>query len=165
MKTILSLTFISLFFFNVKAQNLPEFKDKPAYLDVKKEQLIELEKSQYNTMAKAKGLFKAEGGFFLKGASSNVKIEKKAELKFVVKVTPGTDPTSVFDLVQFEVRNDQRIFITTTAKSTGTSTSFEKINYSVNKIKDDYYYLIVKDLNKGEYFFGSNEFMFTFSVE
>lgn len=165
MKTVLSLAFISLFFFNVKAQSLPEFKDKPAYFDVNKKQLKELEKSQYSTMAKAKGLFKAEGGFFLKGASSNVKIEKQAELKFVVKVTPGTDPTSVFDLVQFEVRNDQRVLITTTAKSTSTSTSFEKINFSVKKIKEGYYYLIVKDLNKGEYFFGSTDFMFAFSIE
>ena len=79
---------------------MPEFNDKPAYFDTNTKQLMELEKSQYNTMAKAKGLSSAEGGFFLKEVSSSVKIAKQAELMFIVKVTPGTDPTSVFDLVQ-----------------------------------------------------------------
>ncbi|MDQ7959784.1 hypothetical protein [Flavobacterium lindanitolerans] len=48
-----------------KAQTkLPEFNDKPAYFNAATNELIELEKSQYNTMAKAKGLFSAEGGFY-----------------------------------------------------------------------------------------------------
>lgn len=165
MKTVLTVTLIFLSFLNLKAQNLPEFNDKPAYIDTKTKQLKELEKSQYSTMAKAKGLLSAEGGFFLNGASSSVKIAKQAELQFIVKVAPRTDPTSVFDLVQFEVRKDQRVFITTKAKATSSSTSFEKISYDVKKIKDGYYYLIVKTLDKGEYFFGSNDFMFAFSVE
>jgi len=165
MKTTLTFTVFILCSLNLNAQNLPEFNDKPAYIDIKTQQVEELEKSQYNTMAKAKGLFNAEAGFFLHGVSSDVKIAKKEELMFVVKVVPGTDPTSVFDLVQFEVRRDQRVFITTKAKATSTSTSFEKINYDVKKIKEGYYYLIVKTMNKGEYFFGSKDFMFAFSIE
>lgn len=165
MKHFLTIALFLLSFLSLKAQNLPEFNDKPAYVDSKTNQLIELEKSQYNTMAKAKGLFSAEGGFFLNGTSSSVKIAKQTELKFVVKVIPGTDPTSVFDLVQFEIRKNQRVFITTKAKATSTSNSFEKINYEVKKIKEGYYYLIVKNIDKGEYFFGSNDFMFAFSVE
>lgn len=165
MKIIFTLTVISLSFLGLKAQNLPEFNDKPAYFDSKTKQLMELEKSQYNTMAKAKGLFSAEGGFFLKGVSSSVKIANQAELLFVVKVAPGTDPTSVFDLVELEIRKDQRVFITTKAKATSTSTSFEKISYAVKKIKEGYYYLIVKNMKKGEYFFGSSDFMFAFSIE
>jgi len=164
--TIVTLIMLSSFF-NVKAQNtlLPEFNDKPAFYSVKDKKLVELEKSQYNTLAKAKGLFKAEGGFFLNGNSSTVKIARQAALKFVIKVTPGTDPTSVLDLVKFEVKDSERIFITTKAKATSTSTSFEKISYAVEKIKEGYYYLIVKDLDQGEYFFGSSEFMFAFGVE
>lgn len=158
-----ALTFLS--FFSLKAQNLPEFNDKPAYVDFKTKELKELEKSQYNTMAKAKGLYKAEAGFFLNGISSSVRITKQDEIKFIVKVTPGTDPTSVFDLVQFEIRKDQRVFITTKAKATSTSTSFEKISYEVKKIKEGYYYLIVKNLGAGEYFFGSSDFMFAFGIE
>lgn len=166
MKTIVTVMLILFSVLISKAQSvLPEFNDKPAYFDTKTKQLVELEKSQYNTMAKAKGLFKAEGGFFLNGSTSSVKIAKQEELKFIVKVTPGIDPTSVFDLVRFEIRKDQRVFITTKAKTTSTSTSFEKINYEVKKIKDGYYYLIVKKLDKGEYFFGSNDFMFAFSVD
>jgi hypothetical protein len=165
MKALVLLAAILFVYSNTRAQSLPEFNDKPVYVAAKTKQLIELEKSQYNTMAKAKGLSSAEGGFFLKEASSTVKIAKQAELMFVVKVTPGTDPTSVFDLVQFEVRKDQRVFITTRAKATSTSTSFEKINYEVKKIKEGYYYLLVKHINSGEYFFGSNDFMFAFSVE
>jgi len=164
--TIVTLIMLSSFF-NVKAQNtlLPEFNDKPAFYSVKDKKLVELEKSQYNTLAKAKGLFKAEGGFFLNGNTSTVKIARQAALKFVIKVTPGTDPTSVLDLVKFEVKDSKRIFITTKAKATSTSTSFEKISYAVEKIKEGYYYLIVKDLDQGEYFFGSSEFMFAFGVE
>ncbi|UPT69859.1 MAG: hypothetical protein M0D53_12030 [Flavobacterium sp. JAD_PAG50586_2] len=165
MKTIVT---IALFFFslsNIKAQSLPEFKDKPAYYDSKTKQLLELEKSQYNTMAKAKGLFTAEGGFFLNGSTSSVKISKQTELKFIVQVTPGTDPTSVFDLVQFEVRKGKRVFITTKAKATSTSSSFQKINFDVKKIKEGYYYLIVKNMEVGEYFFGSQDFMYAFSVQ
>ncbi|MDD5150462.1 MAG: hypothetical protein PHC28_08250 [Flavobacterium sp.] len=166
MKTILTTALILFSILSVKAQNnLPEFNDKPAYFDAKTKELKELEKSQYNTMAKAKGLFKAEGGFFLKGISSSVRIPKLEELKFVVKTTPGADPTSVFDLVQFEIRKDQRVFITTKAKTTSTSTSFEKINYEVKKIKEGYYYLIVKNLGKGEYFLGTSDFMFAFGID
>ena len=165
LKIIVSVALIFLSYFNLKAQNLPEFNDKPAYVDAKTNGLKELEKSQYNTMAKAKGLSKAEAGFFLKGISSPVKIAKQEEIKFVVKVTPGIDPTSVLDLVQFEIRKDQRVFITTKAKTTSTSTSFEKISYEVKKIKEGYYYLIIKNIGIGEYFFGSNDFMFAFAIE
>lgn len=165
MKTILSTALILLSFFSLKAQKLPEFNDKPAYADIKTKELKELEKSQYNTIAKAKGLSKAEAGFFLKGISSSVRITKQEEIKFVIKVNPGNDPTSVFDLGQFEIRIDQRVFITTKAKATGTSTSFEKISFEVNKIKEGYYYLFVKNLGAGEYFFGSSDFMFAFGIE
>lgn len=164
-KTIIIISLFLLSISNLVAQNLPEFNDKPALYNAKSKQIIELEKSQYNTIAKAKGLFSAEGGFFLNGATSNIKTPKQDELLFIVKVTPGTDPTSIFDLVQFEVRKNQRVFITTKAKATSTSTSFEKIGYEVKKIKEGFYYLIVNKLEKGEYFFGSNDFMFAFSVE
>ena len=162
---MLTMTLILFSIVSVEAQNLPEFNDKPAYFNVKTKTLTELEKSQYNTMAKAKGLFKAESGFFLNGTVSSVRIPKQEELKFILKTTPGNDPTSVFDLVKFEIRKEQRVFITTTAKSTSTATSFEKINYEAKKIKEGYYYLIVKNLDKGEYFFGSSGFMFAFGID
>lgn len=165
MKSLLGLLFFICISLSVQAQNLPEFNDKPAYLDPKTKQLKELEKSQYNTMAKAKGIFKAEGGFSLNGSSSSVKFPKQDELNFIAKITPGQDPTSIFDLAQFEVRKDQRVLITTLAKATSTTTSFAKINYEVKKIKEGYYYLIAKNLDKGEYFFGSKDFMFAFGVE
>lgn len=165
MKIKLTLLLSILCMLQLNAQTLPEFNNKPAYIDAKTKTLIELEKSQYNTMAKAKGLFKAEAGFFLNGPTSSVKIEKKSDLTFVVKVEPGTDPTSVFDLVQFEVRNDKRVFITSKASAAKSSNSFEKISYDVKKIKDGYYHLIAKDLKEGEYFFGASDFMYAFSVK
>lgn len=164
MKKLIILTILACLFIKANSQQLPEFNEKPTYYHVQTKTLKELEKSQYNTMAKAKGLFKAEGGFFLPGISSPVKIPKQQEIKFIVKLSPGVDPTSIFDLVSFEVRKDQRVFITTTAKATSTESSFQKINYEVKKIKEGYYYLITKDLDKGEYFFGSKDFMFAFSV-
>lgn len=164
MKKLIILIMLSSFYLVAKSQVLPEFNEKPAYYDSKSKTLKELEKSAYNTMAKAKGLFKAEGGFFLNGSSSSTKIANQSELKFIVKVTPGIDPTSIFDLVTFEVRKDQRVFITTTAKATSTESSFKKINFDVQKVNEGFYYLITKDLVKGEYFFGSKDFMFAFSV-
>ncbi|TKC06644.1 hypothetical protein FA048_15675 [Pedobacter polaris] len=165
MKNLFSFLFLLFSVLVTRAQTLPEFNEKPAYYDNKSGKLIELEKSQYNTMAKAKGLFKAEGGFVLNGISSPVKIEAQKELKFIVKVSPNTDPTSVFDLAKFTVRGNQRVFITTIAKSTSTTNSVEKIAYEVSKIKDGYYHLTVRNLANGEYFFGTKDFMFAFSVQ
>lgn len=155
---------LNLCFYSIQAQTLPEFNDKPSYFDEKTKKLIDLEKSSYQTIAKAKGIFKAEAGFFMDGTTSPVKIEGKKELKFIIKVVPGTDPTSVFDLVKFEIKKDKRVFITSKASIGKSSNSFEKINYEVKKIKEGYYYLVVKDLPKGEYFFGANDFMYAFSI-
>lgn len=166
MKTCNTILMFILTVFTMNAQQLlPEFNDKPAYLDSKEKKIIELEKSQYNILVKAKGLFKGEGGFFIEGTSSGVKIALQDELKFLVKVNQGTDPTSVLDLVAFEIRNDQRVFITTRGRALGTTSSFEKITFDVEKIKEGYYYLTVAGLEKGEYFFGSSDFMYAFSVE
>lgn len=164
MKKLLILIIIICFYSKANSQVLPEFNDKPAYFDVQTKTLIELEKSSYNTITKAKGVFKLEGGYFLNGNSSPIKITKQAQLKFIVKLSPGIDPTSVFDLVSFEVRKDQRLFITTTSKATSTKSSFKKITFELQKIKEGYYYLIITDLEKGEYFFGSKDLMFAFSV-
>lgn len=166
MKKLVTAVVGLILFLAVKAQeNLPEFNNKPAYIDSKSKQLVELEKSGYNSLAKAKGLFKAEGGYFLEGTSSSVKITQQPELKFIVKVSPGTDPSSLLDLAQFEIRKEKRVFITTTASSTSTTSTVKKISYEVKKLKEGYYYLIARNLAKGEYFFGSSESMFTFSVE
>ena len=165
MKILSNILLLLCCFTVAGAQNLPEFKEKPSYLDTKTGKLIELEKSQYNAMAKAKGLFKAEVGFVLNGASSTISILAQKELKFVVRVADGIDPTSIFDLAKFSIRGNQRIFITTVAKATSTTTSLEKIPFEVKKIKNEYYYLIVKELQSGEYFFGSKEFMFAFSIQ
>ncbi len=165
MKTTFIFLFI-LFFFNSHAQQeLPEFIEKPTYFEPQSNKLIDLEKSQYNTLTKSKGLFGAEGGFFLNGVVSKVRLQKNSTLKFIVKVNPGVDPTSILDLVQFDIQNGKRVFITTKSKGTSTSTSFEKISYAVEKIKEGYYYLIVNSIDTGEYFFGSKDFMYSFSVE
>lgn len=164
MERIFLLIFSLLSFFGVQSQQLPEFNNKPAFVDPVSKDLVELERSQYNTIAKAKGLFKAEAGFFINGSSSRVKIEKMQELIFLVKVHPGADPADIFDLVQFKVKNDKRIFMPAKAALANSSNSYEKIPYAVKKIKDGYYQLIVKNINEGEYFFGSSEFMFAFSI-
>lgn len=159
----LYILFLSLT--NLKAQiPLPEFNDKPAYFEQNKKQLVELEKSQYNTMAKAKGLFSAEAGFFLEGATSKVLIPRQTELKFIVKVVPGTDASAIFDLAQFEIRKDKRVFIASQAKIGSSSTSYQKIDFELVKIKEGFYYLVAKNLTAGQYFFGSKDAMFAFSV-
>ncbi|WP_333696528.1 hypothetical protein [Flavobacterium sp.] len=162
---IIYIVVVNLCLFSIQAQTLPEFNNKPCLFDEKTKKLIDLEKSGYQTMAKAKGIFKAEAGFFMDGITSSVKIESQKEIKFIVKVIPGTDPTSLFDLVQFEIKKDKRVFITSKASISKSSNSFEKINYEVKKIKEGYYFLIVKDLAPGEYFFGANDFMYAFSIQ
>ncbi len=64
MKTPIAIILLLIVFFNVNAQQntLPEFDNKPAYSNTKSNLLIELEKAPYNTMAKAKRLFKSAGG-------------------------------------------------------------------------------------------------------
>lgn len=167
LKKLLIILLCQSAFLNVGAQEneFPEFNNKPAYKNSKTNRFTDLEKASYNTMAKASGLFKAEGGFFLPGISSPIKIAKQEQLQFIVKVTPGTDPTSIFDLAKFDIRKDNRVYITTKAKATSTSTSTQKIMYDVKKIKEGYYLLTANNLPKGEYFFGASDFMYAFSVE
>lgn len=162
------LFFLLLSIFSINAQNktlLPEFNNKPAYFDKDHQQLIELEKSEYNTVARAKGLFSAESGYYMEGSSSNVKIKEQPELKFIIKVNEGVDPETILDLVQFDIKKGQRLFIISKAKIGSTKTTFQKIKYSIEKIKNGFYYIVVKQLPKGEYFFGTNDFMFAFSVD
>ncbi len=65
MKIFLTISALILIALSANVQAvLPEFNAKPAYVDSNKKTLVELEKSQYNILTKAKGLFKGEGGFF-----------------------------------------------------------------------------------------------------
>ena len=122
----LYILFLSLT--NLKAQiPLPEFNDKPAYFDQNKKQLVELEKSQYNTMAKAKGLFSAEAGFFLEGATSKVLIPRQTELKFIVKVVwpfeSGNDQADTYwgnRSAEFQKNNPQEKGLRVTFELTAT---------------------------------------------
>ncbi len=144
---------------------VPEFIDAPAYYDKATWNLQELERSQYNLMSKATGLIKAESGFFLNAAKSPVRLEVSDTLRFAIKVVPGTDPRTIIDLIQFDVRNDKRVFITSKAKGFSSSTSYEKISYGIHKISDGAYVLSVTGLQRGEYFFGSKDYMFAFGID
>ena len=149
-----------------KAYPVPEFNNKPAYLNAKTNSLVDLEKSSYNVFSKMTGFGVAGAGFFLEGASSPVKIAKAEELQFIVKVASGDDPTSVLDLVAFTVKKNKRLLLTSEASGwTGSSkSSYKKIPYEVKRIGQDVYLLSVKNLSSGEYFWGSSTFMFAFNV-
>lgn len=166
MKYLVFTVLLFLSFLQMKAQvSLPEFNEKPAYYDQNSKKLVELERSQYNMIAKAKGLFSAEAGFFLEGTTSDVKIKNELELQFIVKVLPGIDAAAVFDLGKFEVRKGKRVFITSVAKIASNSTSYQKIKFDVVKIKEGFYYVNVRNLSPGEYFFGSKDAMYAFAVQ
>ena len=101
----------------------------------------------------------------MEGATSKVLIPRQTELKFIVKVVPGTDASAIFDLAQFEIRKDKRVFIASQAKIGSSSTSYQKIDFELVKIKEGFYYLVAKNLTAGQYFFGSKDAMFAFSVD
>lgn len=144
---------------------IPEFNDKPAYYNASGNSLQDLERSQYNIMAKATGITKAEAGYSLKNPKSYVHIPFSDTLHFIIKVLPGADPQAVVELIPFEVRGDKRVIITSKGKLTGTTTVYEKIEYRVSKIGDGIYLLTVLNLKPGEYFFGGNEYMFAFGID
>lgn len=150
-----------------KQYPLPEFNDKPFYYNPSSNELIELEQSQYNTLTKATGLGTARSGFFIKGISSSVRIQYTPNQNFIVRVIPGADPKAVLDLVAYSLKSDMRVLIVSKANawSGSSSTSYDKINYQVRKIADGVYLLTVNDLQPGEYFWGSKDFMFAFGVD
>ena len=144
----------------------PEFNNEPSYYDTTTHTLIAIEKSNYNKLNQAKGLYGKEGGFFLNHPKSPVRIKSTTITSFIIKVTPGINPTSILDLVMFEVRGDQRVFIASklTGMGTKSTTSFEKIPYQVQKIGDGLYLLTVS-LKPGEYLLGTHDNMFAFGID
>lgn len=145
---------------------LPEFNDKPAFCSQDKSSLVELEKSQYQPMSRPEGFVSVVAGYHLGGATSNVRVKSSTDLEFVIKVSPGTDPTSVVDLLAFTTEDGERIIITTkTSKFDGSKATIVKIPYQVKKIADGVYVLSVSNLKPGEYFFGGTDSMFAFGID
>lgn len=139
----------------------PEFNDKPAFCG--QSSLLELEKSQY--LVVSRGLIRGVAGYYLSGEMSSVRLKSAPDFEFVIKVNPGTDPTSVVDLLEFKVEKGKRVYITTKATLTGAKATIEKLPYQVKKIADGIYVLSVSNLKPGEYFFGGTEFMFAFGID
>jgi hypothetical protein len=145
----------------------PEFNNEPSYYDTSSHALTSLEKSSYNRLNQAKGLMGKEAGFFLDHAKSPVRIKASPVIHFIMKVTPGTNPTSILDFAAFEIRGDQRVLITTKLTKAGTksTTSVEKITYQVQKIGEGLYLLTATNIKPGEYLLGTHDNMFSFGID
>lgn len=145
----------------------PEFNNEPAYYDTTTHALIALEKSRYNRLTQAKGLMGKEAGFFLDHPKSPLRLKASQVLCFIIKVTPGTNPSNLLDFTAFEIRGDQRLLITTKLSKAGTksTTSFEKIPFDVKRVGDGVYLLTATNLKSGEYLFGSPDNMFSFGID
>jgi hypothetical protein len=145
----------------------PEFNNEPSYYDTTTHALIGLEKSSYNRLNQAKGLMGKEAGFFLEHAKSSVRFKSSPAISFIMKVTPGTNPTSILDFAAFEIRGDQRVLITTKLTKAGTksTTSVEKITYQVQKIGEGLYLLTATNIKPGEYLLGTHDNMFAFGID
>ena len=126
-----------------------------------------MEKSNYNKLNQAKGYRGKEGGFFLNHSKSPVRIKASSAVQFIVKVNPGTNPTSIIDLVAFEIREDQRVLITNRLSGSGTEsyTSLDKMSYQVKKVAEGVYLLTATGLKAGEYLLGTHDNMFAFGID
>jgi hypothetical protein len=145
----------------------PEFTNEPSYYDTTAHSLVDLEKSHYNKLSQAKGLWGKETGFFLPHAKSSARFKAVPALRFIVMVAPGGNPSSIFDFTAFEVRDDQRVLITNKLSNAGTksTTSVERLSFAQKKVGEGIYLLTVTNLAPGEYLFGSHDNMFAFGID
>jgi hypothetical protein len=154
---------------NIKETNLPipEFKKKPYLLDENSNSLIELEKPNITVQGKLKGIGKAQSISIVDDPSSPVKIKKTDTLRFIVRGTPDVDPRDEFELIQFTVKKNKREIVVDEANGwKGTSkTVYTKIPYSIKKVIEGVYLLLVFNLHPGEYFIANSGIYYAFSLE
>ncbi len=126
------------------------------------------------TAAGGFGYAQATSFWVVSGTRSDVTINPNESTSFILKVTPGQNPTDMFRLVRFQIlgkKNPSRHMAAVTVSSAayaGSSTKERRDNdvmISYNKIDEGYYEIIVNgQLSPGEYTFYGLGKMYSFSV-
>jgi hypothetical protein len=145
---------------------IPEFLNRPSYIDFEKDSLIDLE---YPKSYRSQRVKFGKSGYFTTVAHSHstVRIKKTGILNFIVRLESGTDPRVRFELLAFTIKKDCREIQLSEMnhwKNTVT-TIYTKIDYQIKKVSEGVYVLIISNLNAGEYFFGTTEEVYAFGID
>lgn len=120
------------------------------------------------------GYAQATSFWVIQGIKSDVTLNGSGNISFILKVTPGMNPTDMFRLVKFQIlgkRTPSRhmaAFTSSSAAYAGTSTKERRDNdilITYNKIEEGYYEILINGrLVPGEYTFYGLGKMYSFSV-
>ena len=103
----------------------------------------------------------------LENANSAVRILHADTLKFIVRVNAGVDPRIYFELMALSIRKDKReIKVTEVSAWKNTKQSvYEKIPFTISKVQDGVYILLLPHLATGEYLFSTDKGSYAFGID
>jgi hypothetical protein len=154
--------------FKIKRHLIPEFRNRPLYIDIRNNSLVELEKPIFKTKVKGAGF--AKSGYYMVAVydKSPVRIKKTDTLIFIARVTPGSDPTDIIELSVFSSKGNKRKTQVVTEIDLWNNTAknpYERMSYSTKKVAEGVYLLLIEKLNPGEYFFAVKTGLYAFGID
>ncbi|HET9825530.1 MAG TPA: hypothetical protein VFP87_09350 [Chitinophagaceae bacterium] len=149
---------------------VPEFLNKPFYLDAGNHRLLDLEVPMVDSKSRFVGLSKH--GLFaeINSPNSSVRISKADTIKFIMRVTAGKDPRDLCSFGVFTVKKDKReVEVTEYSRWGGVVTSqkdvSKKVPYEIKMVEEGVYLLLLTSLAPGEYYFVTNNKTFAFGID
>ena len=135
---------------------IPEFKNKVMFVN-KTNTLAELESIALTLSSKA-GFGKGSNYLRVDGVTSSVSHSGTPKNRFIVKIDPGTDPSTTIYLYKFEVDKKYRKILTGTVGIGGVKDGkIVTMPLTFTKVSDGVYIVSPKDqLPDGEYVFTVN---------
>ncbi|HET9825531.1 MAG TPA: hypothetical protein VFP87_09355 [Chitinophagaceae bacterium] len=150
----------------------PEFNDHPLYYDEGRNQLLELErpkiheKQKRNASSVLTGIGKVNIYILADGEHSPVRIKKKDTIQFMMRLTPGIDPSSAAELTAFTFENKQRTLLVSDVKTfKGSEEVFKKIHFQPQRIREGIYVLRIANISTGEYGIATEAGVFAFGID
>lgn len=152
-----------LFAVNISAQipnvEEPEFAEQILILNSDTNgELLARENGSIQTKAGASlyltGIGKVKSRLTLKGTKSVSKTKGGKTTKLIVKAKDNaTDPNSFINVFKFEIKGDERRYQLAEAGtlSKTESNNIASIDYNAKKYKESSYYIVMNDLEPGEY--------------
>jgi hypothetical protein len=145
---------------------IPEFSNRPLYMDLKNDKLVDLESARVGTKTRLVKLGRAGIYAEIENANSAVRILHADTLKFIARVNAGVDPRIYFELMALSIRKDKReIKVTEVTWKNTTQKVYEKIPFTISKVKDGVYILLLPHLAAGEYLFGTDKGSYAFGID
>jgi len=146
----------------INSPSVPEFVNQPFYLDKIYGRLVKLERPRVHTGINFKGQFVE-----VDSSKSFVRVGKADTTRFIVRVSAGTDPRDLFELIAFTIKNGKRRCQVTGTKGLALQDKYvyKKIDYELRKAGEGVYILLVNSLPPGEYYFASHDGAFAFGID